>query len=125
MAGIMEMKELREEVTGAAKSAAYVAVGLGVMGFQRAQVKRNELAKRFGQPSQNLTSTLTFAKQELAKRAKDADIKLEHMLDRIDTGLEPLEEKLPGEARAALKYAQSQARTAKRQIMEKLTSGAA
>ncbi|MCL5446431.1 MAG: hypothetical protein M1350_03320 [Actinobacteria bacterium] len=119
MAGV---KELKEEVAGIAKNAAYVAVGLGVMGVQRAQVKRNELAKRLGSPSQNLTDTLSIARHDLTARAKAADSKLEAVLDRIDTSLEPLEEKLPSEARAALKYAQHQARTTKRQIAEKLLS---
>ena len=34
-----------DDLTNAAKDVAYVSVGLGVMAFQRLQVRRNELEK--------------------------------------------------------------------------------
>jgi hypothetical protein len=37
-----------DDVTNAAKEAAYVSVGLGVIAFQRLQVRRNELEKALG-----------------------------------------------------------------------------
>jgi hypothetical protein len=37
-----------DDVTNAVKDAAYVSVGLGVIAFQRLQVRRNELTKLVG-----------------------------------------------------------------------------
>ena len=37
-----------DDVTNAVKDAAYVSVGLGVIAFQRLQVRRNELSKLLG-----------------------------------------------------------------------------
>jgi hypothetical protein len=37
-----------DDVTNAVKDAAYVSVGLGVIAFQRFQVRRNELNKLLG-----------------------------------------------------------------------------
>ena len=37
-----------DDVTNLAKDAAYVSVGLGVIAFQRLQVRRNELEKLVG-----------------------------------------------------------------------------
>ena len=37
-----------DDVTNAVKDAAYVSVGLGVIAFQRLQVRRNELPKLVG-----------------------------------------------------------------------------
>lgn len=37
-----------DDVTNAVKDAAYVSVGLGVIAFQRLQVRRNELNKLLG-----------------------------------------------------------------------------
>ncbi len=124
-----KINDIRQEVNEVAKNAAYVTIGLGVIGYQRAQVRRNGLAKlvqqRLDQPGQNLAGTLSTAKQEIAKRAKDADNKLEKALDRIDSTLSPLEDKLPEDARAAVKYAHSQARSVRKQITEKILSSVA
>jgi hypothetical protein len=38
-----------DDVTNLAKDAAYVSVGLGVIAFQRLQVRRNELEKAVGE----------------------------------------------------------------------------
>ena len=41
-----DLTGLATEVANRARDAAYVAVGLGVLGLQRAQVQRQEWAKR-------------------------------------------------------------------------------
>jgi hypothetical protein len=38
-----------DDVTNLAKDAAYVSIGLGVIAFQRLQVRRNELEKEIGE----------------------------------------------------------------------------
>ena len=49
------------DVTKTLKDAAYVVIGLGVLGFQKVQVRRNELTKQLGQPKADPDSgVLTF-----------------------------------------------------------------
>jgi DNA repair ATPase RecN len=43
-----ELQEITDEVATWARDVAYVAVGLGVLGFQRAQVERRQLQQRLG-----------------------------------------------------------------------------
>ena len=43
-----EITGITEKIAQTARDAAYVAVGLGVIGFQKAQVRRHELAGRIG-----------------------------------------------------------------------------
>lgn len=52
------------DLNNALKEAAYVAVGLGVLGFQKAQVQRVELAKRVAAPE---VEALRAQVSELAK----------------------------------------------------------
>ncbi len=43
-----ELHEITDDVATWARDVAYVAVGLGVLGFQRAQVERRQLQQRLG-----------------------------------------------------------------------------
>ena len=45
-----ELKDITDEITKTARDAAYVVVGLGVLGIQRAQVRRQQLQRRFAEP---------------------------------------------------------------------------
>lgn len=47
-----------EDLTEAVKDAAYVSVGLGVIAFQRLQVRRNELTKAVRGPLEETKGTL-------------------------------------------------------------------
>ena len=44
-------------MAGALEGSAYVAVGFGVLAFQRAQVRRRELQRQIGQLTQTLSDT--------------------------------------------------------------------
>ena len=46
------------KIAGALESPLYVAVGFGVLAFQRAQVRRRELQRQIGQLAQTLNDTL-------------------------------------------------------------------
>ena len=59
------MGTISKGVTDLARDAAYVAVGLGVLGYQRAQVQRNEL--------KSLLSKDFSLDQHLERRAHGAD----------------------------------------------------
>ena len=49
-----DITKAANDVANVAKDAAYVVIGAGVLGFQRAQVQRQELRKRLADPKAEL-----------------------------------------------------------------------
>lgn len=111
-----ELKDITDEISRTARDAAYVVVGLGVLGVQRAQVRRQELVKRLAEPRAQVETTLGDVRGELARRVKDVDEQVESVITRLEEAWEPIEEKLPGQARSLLQQARSQAKEARHQI---------
>lgn len=113
MPGTNDLSELVEEVAHRARDAAYVAVGLGVLGVQRAQVQRREMARRTAAVDQHLAglrSGLEAGGQQLGEW-------LDSTLQFLESSLEPLEQQLPprvqelaGKARGQLSALGSQLR---------------
>jgi hypothetical protein len=62
-----ELKGVTDDIVGTARDAAYVAVGLGVLAVQRAQVRRSELIKALAGPREDLIKALTNPASELSK----------------------------------------------------------
>lgn len=59
-----------DDLTNAAKEAAYVSVGLGVIAFQRLQVRRNELTKALSTPVAEARGTLEVLGALVGERVK-------------------------------------------------------
>lgn len=107
------------DITKAAQDAAYVAIGLGVIGLQKAQVRRRELQTQFeGLQGQVPIATL---RKELAKAVKDLDTTFGQLIERMDASFEPVSERLPAGAQAVVQ----QAIQARDQLRGYLTSLAA
>jgi phage shock protein A len=118
-----ELNEITEELSRTARDAAYVVVGLGVLGLQRAQVRRQDLAKRLAEPRAQVESTLGEVRQELGRRVKDVDDRVEKAISLLEDRWEPFEERLPGQARTLIQQARNQAREARQQIRTLLPTG--
>ena len=95
-----------------AQDAAYVAIGLGVIGFQRAQVRRRELISQLegvqiqlGRAGKPAVGSVSDLRSELAKALKGLDKTVGGLLERWDATLEPVSERLPAGAQAALQQA--------------------
>ena len=110
-----EFKDVTDEITKTARDAAYVVVGLGVLGFQRAQVRRQELQKRLTERSA-VQGHLGDVRGEVTKRVKDVDEAVEQVIGRIEATLAPIEERLPVPARDLAKQAHAQAREVRQQL---------
>ena len=119
-----EFKDITEEITKSARDAAYVVVGLGVLGFQRAQVRRQELQKRLVEPRTQIEGRLGDVRGGLTKRVKDVDDAVEQVIRRIEASLGPIEDRLPVPARDIVTKAHSQAREARQQLRRLLTTAA-
>ena len=81
-------------VTDLARDAAYVAVGLGVLGYQRAQVQRVELQNRLSKDF-SLDQRIGEVRQGVAKGIHQIDDLAETAAQFVETTLQPLEDKLP------------------------------
>ncbi|MDQ2649456.1 MAG: hypothetical protein M3Z03_07870 [Actinomycetota bacterium] len=71
-----------DDVTNAVKDAAYVSVGLGVIAFQRLQVRRNELTKTLNEQSGNAKGALDLVGTLVNDRVKLVEERLGSLLDR-------------------------------------------
>ena len=84
------LAEAARALADLAKEAAYVAIGVGVLEFQKAQVRRRELAR---------------ARKLMAKRARDFDATVAQVIKVVDSTLEPVLERLPEPAQAIVRQA--------------------
>jgi hypothetical protein len=119
-----ELKDVTNEITKTARDAAYVVVGLGVLGFQRAQVRRQELQKRLTDSGQ-IQGHLGDVRGEVSKRVKDVDDAVEQVIGRIESTLIPIEDRLPVPARDLVKQAHTQAREVRQQLRKLIHQAAA
>jgi hypothetical protein len=119
MPELTNINGLSKGVGNLARDAAYVAVGLGVLGFQRAQVQRvelkNKLAKDF-----SLDERLTDARHEVTKGVKHLDDLVESAAQFLETSFHPVEEQLPPTVTKVTSKAFDQAREVRNQIRQRV-----
>ena len=102
-------------VTDLARDAAYVAVGLGVLGYQRAQVQRVELQNRLSKDF-----SLDEVRQGVSKGFNQIDDLAETAVQFVETTLQPLEDKLPSSVSQVTAKAREQAREVRIQIRQRV-----
>ncbi len=110
----MESNKIYEETTKAIKDAGYVAVGLGVMAFQKAQVRRREVLESL--KANPLGNQVTEARSQLAKVVKSVETKLDPVVSQIESRLDEVEEKLPSGAKEIVRQARNQSKQTNDQI---------
>jgi hypothetical protein len=71
-----------EELANAARDAAFVSIGLGVIAFQRLQVRRNELAKAVSGPVEEARGTLEVLGALVGERVKLVEERVSDALSR-------------------------------------------
>jgi hypothetical protein len=71
-----------DEVTDVLKDAAYVSVGLGVIAFQRIQVRRHELTKALGAPGDAATVAIDLVSTLVGDRLKAVEERIGAVLER-------------------------------------------
>jgi hypothetical protein len=112
---------LSKGVTDLARDAAYVAVGLGVLTFQRAQVQRVELQNLLSKDF-SLDEHLNGVRTELSKGIRQIDELLESATQFLETSLQPLEAQLPDTVSQLTTKAFEQAREVRAQIRQRVTA---
>jgi hypothetical protein len=121
MPDVTNMGAISKGVTDLARDAAYVAVGLGVLGYQRAQVQRNELKSLLSKDF-SLDHHLSSVRTELTKGVTQLDDLLETATQFIETSLQPLEQQLPATVTQLTTKAFGQAREVRSQIRQRVTA---
>ena len=104
-------------VTDLARDAAYVTVGLGVLGYQRLQVHRTELQNRL-----NSDHGLDGVRQGVSKGMRQIDDLAESAAHFVETTLQPIEERLPAPVTQLTTKAREQAREVRAQIRQRVSA---
>jgi hypothetical protein len=84
------------KITDALKDAAYVTIGFGVLSFQKAQVRRQELTKQ-------LEAQIAAGRKNATELATQLDTYVAPLRSQLESGLSSVEELLPPQAQEALK----------------------
>jgi|HubBroStandDraft_3_1064219.scaffolds.fasta_scaffold503587_2 hypothetical protein len=110
---------LSKGVTDLARDTAYVAVGLGVLAYQRAQVQRVELQNRLSHDFDiDLDKRIGDVRGGVAKGIHQLDDLAETAVQFVETTFEPIEEKLPPTVSQLTIKAREQAREVRSQIRQ-------
>jgi hypothetical protein len=112
---------LSKGVTDLARDAAYVAVGLGVLGYQRVQVQRVELKNKLSQDLA-LEQRLGDVREGMAKGIHQMDELAESATNFVESTLQPLEERLPAHVTQLTTKAREQAREVRTQLRQRVSA---
>jgi hypothetical protein len=112
---------LSKGVTDLARDAAYVAVGLGVLAYQRAQVQRVEIQKRLHNDLP-IDQRIGDVREGVAKGFRQIDDLAEQAVQFVESTLQPIEERLPASVTQITTKAREQAREVRIQIRQRVSA---
>ncbi len=125
------------DVTQTLKDTAYVTVGLGVLGFQRAQVARIDLTKtlasdtgklqaqvkgQVGDVAEAVEAQLSEVRTQVAKAVTSLEESLEPVARELEGRLDEVEERLPAQVKAVVASARQMAESAAAQVRSLLAA---
>ena len=113
-----------QDIANVAKDATYVVIGAGVLGYQKAQVQRQELLKRLGDPKAGIGQRIKGARTDLNGAIHTVDAQLEDVLSKVEAAYVPFEDRLPTPARDLAKQVRTQANETRSQIRDRILTAA-
>src|SRR5580658_11088775 len=114
-------KELTKEAATFAKDAAYIAVGLGVLGFQKLQAERVNLQKRVPQIAIS-DERLNDLRAGVGRQVRQLDDFVGVALGKVESSLQPHEEQLPSGAREIASKAHASVRQLHTQVSKVIST---
>ena len=122
------------DVRSALKDAAYVGIGFGVLAFQKAQVQRQELQKRFetsvtegrtsfGKLGEDVQDRLKLVEERLEALGKQVDAAADQFEEQLDKALDQVQERLPEQARELFTKARTAGKDARTQVRQLAKAG--
>ena len=115
-----DLGTLSKGVTDLARDAAYVAVGLGVLGYQRVQLERVEMQKRLSGDF-SIDERFGDVRHGVAKGVQQIDDLAESAAHFVETTLQPIEEMLPASVNQLTSKAREQAHEVRTQIRQRVS----
>jgi exonuclease VII small subunit len=104
-----DFSKAAKDIAAVAKDATYVVIGAGVLGYQQAQVQRQELFRAVRNDLSGALHSVDSTVDGLLER-------FEEIIERLETAVAPLEDRLPTQARDLAKQVHVQAREARTQL---------
>ena len=113
-----------DKVVELAKDAFYVTVGLGVLGYQQLQVRRNELKQRLSERLDSRKGQVDEVAKALEARISAFDERIRLFETKLDNVVEQVKDRLPTPAGEVLTQAHDAVRTAREQVRGRLVKAA-
>jgi ElaB/YqjD/DUF883 family membrane-anchored ribosome-binding protein len=105
-----------DNLTKTLKDTAYVVFGFGVLGFQKAQVRRQELTKQLKEQRGQVETQLSGARQQLNELVRTLDGAIEPVRVELEGRLDRVEEHLPAQAKDVVKSARALAKETEQHV---------
>ncbi len=117
-AAVVASKSAGDEITKALKDAAHAAIGFGVIGWNKAQVRRRELMKDLNSQRHQVETQLDGAKEQLATAIRHLDSRIEPVRHDIEAQLDKFSERLPEQVKEIVSSARKVARDTEHQVRQ-------
>jgi cytochrome c556 len=113
----LEMPEIdTDRVVETARDAAYIAVGLGVLAFQRANAARHDMTADFTDRYESGKTQVDDLRTRAQQRVTDLDDRFVALEAKLDEAVAALEAKLPEQAATVVGQAHDLVKAARRQL---------
>jgi uncharacterized membrane-anchored protein YhcB (DUF1043 family) len=107
-------------VTDTLKDAAYITIGFGVLGFQKAQVRRQELKQQLHTQRQTIEAQIAEGRTSVAALAAQVDALVGPYRTQLESRLDTVEATLPAPVQDLVKQARSTFHTQEKAVRSRL-----
>lgn len=105
------------------KDAAYVAIGFSVIGFQRAQVRRQALLRELRLQRGRLEGQADGARVLISALIADLEDRFEPVAGEVEARLDEIEDRLPEQAKALFGQVREAAKDMQAQVRSRFANG--
>lgn len=108
------------DVTKTLRDATYIAIGLGVISFQRAQVRRQELRSQLADQKSALDARAAEARALVSELVKQADSAIEPVLAAVEAQIDAVADRLPEQTKSLVAQTRVAGRDARTQFRSRV-----
>lgn len=98
------------------RDAAYIVIGMGVIGAQRAQVRREEIRKQITEQRSTLEARGAEAVKLVSDLVKQADARVQPVIAAVETQIDTAVALLPEQAKPLVAQARKASKDAREQV---------
>lgn len=104
------------------RDAAYIAIGMGVIGVQRAQVRREELRKQFAEQRSAFETRGAEVVKLVNDAIKQADARISPVVELLEAQVDTVVDRLPAQAKSIIEPAHQATKDARQQFRARVSS---